>query len=105
MRLGGKVIDPGTMVILGLGSANRDPARWGDSADRLDLRREGASEHLSFGGGHHHCLGAALARLEAQEAIGRMVRRFGTIELDGEPAWNGRINLRGLSRLPVRVTA
>lgn len=47
--------------MVGLGAANRDPARWGDSADELDLTRPGASQHLSFDGGAHHCLGAALA--------------------------------------------
>jgi cytochrome P450 len=46
-------------------------------------------------------LGAALARLEGQVAIGRLVRRFGTIEMAAEPVYNGRINLRGLSSLPL----
>ena len=59
-----------------LGSANRDPRRWGDTADRLDLRRADSNQHVAFGGGFHSCLGAHLARLEARVAIGTLVRRF-----------------------------
>ena len=99
----GKTIAGGTFVLLALASANRDPGHWGETADRLDLDREGAAQHVSFGGGPHYCLGAALARLEGRLAIGRFVRRFDTIELAGPPEWNGRLNLRGLSRLPVAV--
>ena len=103
LTLGGKTIEPGAFVVLGLASANRDPRKWGPTGDELDLRRAGASEHLSFGGGHHHCLGAALARLEGQVAVGRLVRRFNRIETAGEPTYNGRLNLRGLDRLPLTL--
>jgi cytochrome P450 len=99
----GKEIEAGAVVILGLGSSNRDPSRWGPTAEELDIARPGASQHVSFGGGHHYCLGSHLARLEAQVAIGRLVGSFPGLELAGEPVWNGRINLRGLSRLPVRA--
>jgi cytochrome P450 len=98
-----RTIEPGAFVVLSLASANRDEAHFGDTADRLDLRREDANTHLAFGGGHHYCLGASLARLEAQVAIGSLVQRFGRIELAGAPVWNGRINLRGLDRLPLTV--
>jgi cytochrome P450 len=97
----GQRIEAGAMVILGLGSSNRDPARWGPSAEQVDVAREGAAQHVSFGGGHHYCLGSHLARLEGEVAIGRLVRRFPDIELAAEPVWNGRINLRGLSSLRV----
>jgi len=99
--VGGKTIEPGAFVVLGLASANRDPAHFGADADRLDLTRPRAGEHLSFGGGHHYCLGASLARLEAQIAVGTLVQRFATIEAAAEPEWNGRLNLRGLQRLPL----
>jgi cytochrome P450 len=101
VEIDGKVIEPGSFVALGLASANRDPAHWADAADDLDTDRDGAGQHVSFGGGPHYCLGAALARLEGQLAIGRLIRRFTGLELVDDPEWNGRINLRGLSRLPV----
>jgi cytochrome P450 len=97
----GATIEPGALVVLGLASANRDGRKWGPTADRVDLRRPAAGDHLSFGGGYHHCLGASLARLEGQVAIGRLVRRFGRIEAAGEPEYNGRRNLRGLAKLPL----
>jgi cytochrome P450 len=103
--IGEKTIEAGAFIVLGLASANRDPRKWGTSAGRLELRRPNAAEHVSFGGGHHHCLGAALARLEGQVAVGRLVRRFGQIELSGEPVYNGRLNLRGLASLPLAVAA
>lgn len=104
-EIDGRHIEAGTFVMTCLGAANHDPAQFGPDADDLDLRRPGAARHLSFGSGIHHCLGAALARLEGQEAIGRLVRRFPTLALtDDAPAWNGRIVLRGLDALPVRWT-
>jgi cytochrome P450 len=99
----GKTIPKGMFVLTGLASANRDPEKWGENADDLDIRREGAAQHVSFGSGIHYCLGASLARLEAQVAIGTFVRRFPTARIMGEPEWNGRINLRGLEHLPVAV--
>ncbi len=101
ITVGGIEIEPGGFVVLALASSNRDQGKWGPTADQLDLRREGAAEHVSFGGGHHHCLGASLARLEGQVAVGRLVRRFPKMEMAGEPTYNGRLNLRGLAGLPV----
>ena len=87
-----------------LGSANRDPAKWGPTADDLDLRRPDARDHMSFGGGFHSCLGAHLARLEGQVAIGTLVRRFPAVALaTDQPEWNGRIVLRGVARLPLTL--
>ncbi|MBK9178803.1 MAG: cytochrome P450 [Acidimicrobiales bacterium] len=104
LEFGGRVIADGSFVLTCLGSANRDPARWGAGADELDLGRPGAAQHLSFGSGIHHCLGASLARLEGQEAIGRLVRRFPGMALATDrPVWNGRVVLRGLAELPVTL--
>jgi len=103
VEVGGKSIPKGMFVVCGLASSNRDQAHWGPTADQVDITRPNAKEHLSFGGGAHYCLGAALARLEAQVAIGSLVRRFATIEPTADPEWNGRINLRGLENLPLRV--
>ncbi len=98
-----KTIPKGMFVLTGLASANRDPDKWGPTADDLDILREGTAQHVSFGSGIHYCLGASLARLEAQVAIGTFVRRFPNARLVGDPEWNGRINLRGLEHLPVAV--
>jgi cytochrome P450 len=100
---GGTDIPAGAFVIAGLASANRDPGRWGPDADELRLDREDARAHVSFGAGVHHCLGAALARLEGRVALQRLVERFPDLRLTGEPIWNGRINLRGPQHLPVAV--
>ncbi|MCU1353040.1 MAG: cytochrome [Acidimicrobiales bacterium] len=103
IEIQGQRIEPGEFVMTGLGAANRDPAKFGPDADQLDLGRDDAREHVSFGSGVHHCLGAALARLEGQVAIGSLVRRFPAMEAAGEPEWNGRIILRGIDRLPVAL--
>ena len=100
----GKTIDPGSIVMTCLGSANRDADKWGPTADQLDLRRADARDHMSFGGGFHSCLGAHLARLEGQVAITTLVRRFPNVELATDTVeHNGRIVLRGLAELPVTL--
>src|SRR5207248_6695134 len=103
VEVGGKTIPEGVFVVCGLASSNRDEAHWGPTADQVDVTRPNAKEHLSFGGGAHYCPGAALARLEPQVAIGYLVRRFSAFEPRAEPEWNGRLNLRGLERLPLSV--
>jgi cytochrome P450 len=97
----GRTIPQGSFVMAGLGAANRDEEQWGPDADQLRIDRPEARSHLSFGAGVHHCLGAALARLEGRIAIQRLAERFPRLALDGEVQWNGRINLRGPSTLPV----
>jgi cytochrome P450 len=87
-----------------LGSANRDELFWGADAAEVRLSRENARHHVSFGAGPHHCLGASLARLEASIAVARLVARFPGLALDGDVAWNGRINLRGSAHFPVSVS-
>jgi len=103
-ELDGVQIDTGSLLMTCLGAANRDPAKWGATAEQLDLRRADAREHLSFGGGFHSCLGAHLARLEGQVAISTLVRRFPDVSLATDtPRWNGRIVLRGLAELPLTL--
>jgi cytochrome P450 len=101
----GTTIPAGTFTLTCLGSANHDEARWGPTADELDITRPDAGQHMSFGNGIHHCLGSSLARTEAQVAIGTLVRRFPDLELAGEPERNGRVVLRGLESLPVNLGA
>jgi cytochrome P450 len=104
VEMHGYTFEVGDLVMTCLGAANRDPEKFGPTADRLDLGRPDAREHVSFGSGVHHCLGAALARLEGQEAIGRLVRRFPDIERTGAPTHNTRIVLRGYDALPITLS-
>jgi cytochrome P450 len=102
LRIGDHVIEPGRFVMTCLGSANRDTAVFGADAHEVDIRRGSASRLLSFGSGIHHCLGASLAKMEAQVALGTVVRRLPGLELvESQPRWNGRIVLRGVTELPV----
>lgn len=103
LELRGRRIEAGSFVLGALASANRDEAHFGPTAGQLDIRRPQAGEHLAFGGGPHYCLGAALARMEAQVAIGSLVHRFPGLAAAAEPEWNGRINLRGVERLELML--
>jgi cytochrome P450 len=101
-ELSGQVIEAGSFVLTCLAGANRDPEHWGPTADDLDLGRTNAAQHVSFGSGVHHCLGAALARVEGRAAFAALARRFPDLELiDEDPSFNGRIVLRGLDALPL----
>jgi len=99
--LGGRTIPKGESVLCLLGSANRDPAVYPDRPDRLDIVRPNVRP-LSFGGGIHHCLGAQLARIEAEVAIATLLRRLPELRLDNaeNPEWRPTFVLRGLKRLP-----
>jgi len=99
--LGGKRIPKGETVLCLLGSANRDPAAYPDRPDQLDITRPNIRP-LSFGGGIHHCLGAQLARIEAEIAISTLLRRLPDLRLDDarNPEWRPTFVLRGLKRLP-----
>ena len=89
-------------VMVGLGSANHDPRRH-DRPDELDLARPDPRP-LSFGGGPHYCVGAALARLEAKHAFAALVARARTIELATERVtWRPALGLRSLEALPVTL--
>jgi cytochrome P450 len=88
--------------VLLLAQANRDPAVFADP-DRLDIGRED-NRHVAFGGGIHLCLGAPLARIEGQEAIGRLVRRFPGLRLadpDADIDWKLQTTIRGPATLPI----
>src|SRR5712671_5952286 len=99
--LGGKKIPKGESVLCLLGSANHDPAVYPDRPERLDITRPNIRP-LSFGGGIHFCLGAQLARIEAEVAIATLLRRLPDLRLDDavNPEWRPTFVLRGLKRLP-----
>jgi cytochrome P450 len=102
ISFGDTVIPRDRPVMCILASANHDPAHFTDP-DKFDITRVD-NDHLAFGGGVHFCLGAHLARLEAQAAIGGLVRRFPGLELQSAELEWGRSLFRVLGRLPVRFT-
>ncbi|GGR19765.1 cytochrome P450 family protein [Streptomyces netropsis] len=106
VELGGVVIPANQLVVVAVASANRDESQFPDG-DKLDITRE-TGGHLAFGHGIHYCVGAPLARLEAEIAFGRLLDRFPDIRLDVDDAdvrWKPGTVLRALKTLPVRVSA
>ncbi|MBK5289529.1 MAG: cytochrome P450 [Acidimicrobiia bacterium] len=102
---GGTTSVPGGSVLyVSPASANRDAARWGETADAVDIARPDAAQHLQFGAGIHACLGSHLARLQSEAMFTALLDRFETIELAGDPVWSTRMVIRGLNQLPVRAT-
>lgn len=98
----GNVIPKGAPVIGLIGAINRDPDRF-EMADQLDVGRP-ANAQMTFGGGAHFCIGAPLARLEAQIAFSAVLDKYASIELAKPPEWRlDRMNARGLAHLPVKV--
>ncbi|HEX7165747.1 MAG TPA: cytochrome P450, partial [Acidimicrobiales bacterium] len=97
----GRKLARGHEIISLLGGANRDPVVF-ESPSRFDVTRANAGQHLSFSTGIHHCLGAALARMEARAAFAALLRR-GVLEQAGPAARRPTMVLRGLASLPVRV--
>ena len=101
-EIGGKLLRSGDRVFAMVNAANRDPRRF-DNPQGLDIARQN-NRHLTFGFGLHFCLGAPLARLEAQLCFAGLIQRFGKIErAAGETEWIDSLAMRGLSRLPVQL--
>lgn len=102
IEIGGHVFPKGEQIVALIAAANRDPARFGDP-DRVDITRRD-NRHLAFSHGIHICLGAALARVEAQEAFAALAGRFPGLEfVDGVPEYRDHRVLRGLRDLRVAV--
>ena len=102
MEVVGCPVKRGDEIMLVLGAANRDPAAFEDP-HKLDVTRD-ARRHVAFGGGIHHCLGAALARMEGQIAFATLLERFPQLSLAGTPERRPTFTLRGLETLPVFLT-
>jgi cytochrome P450 len=105
VQVGDVTIPADEFVFISLLEANRDAERFPD-ADRLDITRA-AGGHLAFGHGIHYCLGAPLARLEAEITLGALLRTFDTLSLAGEPTeleWRGSSLIHGLRRLPIHAS-
>ena len=102
IEIGGTPVPAGSQTMVLIGAVNRDPALV-DDPDRFDVTRSD-SQVLSFGSGIHFCLGAALARLEGQALLGRMLDRYDTWEILEAPSWRKRFTLRGVEHLQVRLS-
>jgi cytochrome P450 len=102
-EMGGRQLKAGERVYAWMNAANRDPRRFADP-DRFDIERPD-NRHLTFGHGAHFCLGAPLARLEAQIAFPRLFERLRGLELTTDKfEWMDSLILRGVKKLPVRFT-
>lgn len=102
IRIGDTTIPTRATVLLGLAAANRDPDVF-DEPDTFKIRH-GAPPHVALGFGPHHCLGAALAKLEAEIAVGMLLERYPQVRLDpttDQPSWRPSLRTRGLATLPV----
>jgi cytochrome P450 len=103
LELDGVVVGPGTTVFVCVGSANRDPKHFGDTADQLDITRPDAKDLLAFGAGAHYCLGANLARREVAVVLAKIFKRFPDIRLTAEPKWRKSATFRGPDQLMVTI--
>jgi pimeloyl-[acyl-carrier protein] synthase len=102
VELAGVSLRPGTIVAALIAAANRDPEQFADP-DRFDVGRS-ENRHLSFGLGSHFCLGSSLARMEAQVALGALLRHFPDFAGRPQPpAWKASVVLRGPASLPIRL--
>jgi cytochrome P450 len=98
----GVTFPKGTLVAVSLAGANRDPSAFGEP-DTFDVRAERGTQQMTFGSGIHHCLGAALARAELQEALPVIARRMPGLALDGPVEWKPpTFGIWGPARLPLR---
>jgi cytochrome P450 len=98
VELGGVKLTPGTLLLGSFGAANRDPAQFPDP-EKFDIRRK-ENKHLSLGLGSHYCLGAALARMEAQIAVGTIVQRCQNLRLTRQKLkWKKGLTFRALQAL------
>jgi cytochrome P450 len=102
VEVGDNVIAAGRAVLVAIGGANRDPEVF-ERPDEFLIDRPDPGRHLSFSLGLHHCLGAALARLEGRVAIEELTRRYPALELAAPPTRRSQLVLRGFESVPVRA--
>lgn len=86
-----------------IGSANRDPRRWGPTADQFDVTRKAAG-NMAFGTGIHGCAGQMIARLEGEIVLTELAKRVKRIQLEGKPVIHYNNSVRGYTSMPVSVT-
>jgi pimeloyl-[acyl-carrier protein] synthase len=104
VEINGIMLDSGTLVALGLGSANRDESAF-ENPDCFDIRRS-PNRHLSFGNGRHYCVGSGLALLEARIFFKSLIGRFTRIQADWQRddiEWRPTLTFRSPQSLPVTL--
>lgn len=99
IEVGGTLVRAGSPVLVAIGAANRDALRF-SAPGVLDVTRE-SNQHLGFGHGVHHCLGAPLARMELQEALSALLVRFPGLRLAGDVTWKSEMLVRGPRVMPI----
>jgi len=96
------LIKKGSLVLASLGAGNHDPSVF-SNPHQLDFSRSNSNRHLAFAAGVHYCLGASLAKLETEVAVGTLVKTFKSIEFDSQPEWRDRLTIRGVSKFELNV--
>ncbi|MGE5639594.1 MAG: cytochrome P450 [Clostridia bacterium] len=101
MELAGREWPAGTLITIGIGAANRDPAQFAEP-DRFDVARK-PNRHVAFGHGDHVCVGMNVARMEGRIAFSGLLSRFKNVEIEAEPERDRRVRFRGFRKLPLEV--
>jgi cytochrome P450 len=104
VEVAGVKMQPEQKLCVFIGSANRDPRRWGETADKFDVTRR-ASGNLAFGTGIHGCAGQMIARLEGEIVLTALARRIKSLHLEGPPVMHYNNSVRGYTSMPISVTA
>ena len=96
-------ISKGSLVLASLGAGNHDPSVF-TNPHQIDFSRKNSNKHLAFAAGVHYCLGASLAKLETEVALGTLVKTFKNIEVVSQPEWRDRLTIRGVSKYELSVS-
>ena len=96
-------ISKGSLVLASLGASNYDPSVF-TNPHQLDFSRKNSNKHLAFAAGVHYCLGASLAKLETEVALGTLVKTFKNIDVVSQPEWRDRLTIRGVSKYELSVS-
>lgn len=104
VEVAGVKMKPEQKVCVFIGSANRDPRRWGETADRFDVTRRAAG-NMAFGTGIHGCAGQMIARLEGEVVLTALARRVKSFHLEGKPVMHYNNSVRGYKSMPVSIVA
>jgi cytochrome P450 len=104
VEVAGVPMRPEQKICVFIGSANRDPRRWGETAGRFDVTRRAAG-NMAFGTGIHGCAGQMIARLEGEIVLTALARRVKSFRLEGRPVMHYNNSVRGYKSMPVSITA